>query len=62
LIEANKDARKANLPTVPIYEITPAPRDNAMILASTGRSIWILDDMTPLQQFAKARSLGCSFV
>ena len=47
---------KANLPTVPIYEITLHPRDNAMILATHGRSIWILDDMTPLQQFAKARS------
>ncbi|HEY3134909.1 MAG TPA: glycosyl hydrolase [Blastocatellia bacterium] len=46
---------KANLPTVPIYEITLHPRDNAMILATHGRSIWVLDDMTPLQQFAKAR-------
>src|SRR6185436_17405684 len=46
---------KANLPTVPIYEITLHPRDNAMLLATHGRSIWILDDMTPLQQFAKAR-------
>jgi len=40
---------------VPIYEITLHPRDNAMILATHGRGIWILDDMTPLQQFAKAR-------
>src|SRR5262249_1365299 len=48
---------KANLPTVPIYEITLHPRDNAMILATHGRSIWILDDMTPLQQFAKARGM-----
>src|SRR5262245_43975175 len=46
---------KANLPTVPIYEITLHPRDNAMILATHGRGIWILDDMTPLQQFTKAR-------
>ena len=46
---------KANLPTVPVYEITLHPRDNAMLLATHGRSIWILDDMTPLQQFAKAR-------
>ena len=46
---------KANLPTVPIYEITLHPRDNAMILATHGRSIWILDDMTPLQQFSKTR-------
>ena len=28
---------KANLPTVPIYEITLHPRDNDMILATHGR-------------------------
>jgi photosystem II stability/assembly factor-like uncharacterized protein len=47
---------KANLPTVPIYEITLHPRDNAMILATHGRGVWILDDLTPFQQFAAARS------
>jgi photosystem II stability/assembly factor-like uncharacterized protein len=46
---------KANLPTVPVYEITLHPRDNAMLLATHGRSIWVLDDLTPFQQFAKAR-------
>jgi FlgD Ig-like domain len=46
---------KGNLPTVPVYEITLHPRDNTMLLATHGRSIWVLDDMTPLQQFAKAR-------
>ncbi|HEV2667422.1 MAG TPA: hypothetical protein VG324_21075, partial [Blastocatellia bacterium] len=47
---------KANLPTVPIYEITLHPRDNAMILATHGRGVWVLDDLTPFQQFAIARS------
>jgi photosystem II stability/assembly factor-like uncharacterized protein len=47
---------KANLPTVPIYEITLHPRDNAMILATHGRGVWILDDLTPFQLFAVARS------
>jgi photosystem II stability/assembly factor-like uncharacterized protein len=46
---------KANLPTVPIYEITLHPRDNAMILATHGRSIWILDDLAPIQQYARAQ-------
>jgi hypothetical protein len=46
---------KANLPTVPIYEITLHPRENDMILATHGRGIWILDDLTPFQQFAKAQ-------
>jgi photosystem II stability/assembly factor-like uncharacterized protein len=47
---------KANLPTVPIYEITLHPRDNDMILATHGRALWILDDLTPLQQWTKAES------
>ena len=45
-----------NLPTVPVYEITLQPRDNAMLLATHGRGIWILDDMTPLQHYAEARA------
>jgi photosystem II stability/assembly factor-like uncharacterized protein len=45
---------KANLPTVPVYEVTLHPRDNDMILATHGRAIWILDDLTPFQQFAMA--------
>jgi len=49
---------KANLPTVPIYEITLHPRENDMILATHGRALWILDDLTPFQQWAKAESAG----
>ncbi|QQS48094.1 MAG: hypothetical protein IPM66_05440 [Acidobacteriota bacterium] len=45
---------KANLPTAPVYEITLHPRDNAMIVATHGRSIWILDDLAPLQEYGKA--------
>lgn len=44
---------KSNLPTVPIHEIVFHPRDNDMIVATHGRSIWILDDATPLQQQAE---------
>ncbi len=39
---------------VPIHEIVFHPRDNDMIVATHGRSIWILDDATPLQQFTEA--------
>jgi len=47
---------KANLPTMPIYEIKQHPRDNDLILASHARGIWILDDPTPIQQWAKSES------
>jgi photosystem II stability/assembly factor-like uncharacterized protein len=46
---------KANLPTIPIYEITLHPRENDMLLATHGRGIWILDDLAPFQQWAKAQ-------
>jgi photosystem II stability/assembly factor-like uncharacterized protein len=45
---------KANLPTMPIYEIKQHPRDNDLILASHARGIWILDDVAPIQQWAKS--------
>ena len=45
---------KGNVPTVPIHEIVFHPRDNDMILATHGRSIWILDDATPLRQYPDA--------
>ena len=47
---------RANLPTVPVYEITQHARDNAMILATHGRAIWILDDMTLFQSWTQAQS------
>jgi photosystem II stability/assembly factor-like uncharacterized protein len=45
---------KANLPTVPIYEITLHPRDNDMLIATHGRSLWILDDLAPFQKYGEA--------
>ncbi|MCC7126799.1 MAG: glycosyl hydrolase [Acidobacteria bacterium] len=49
---------KANLPTMPIYEIKTHPRDNDLILASHARGIWILDDLGIIQQWAKAAADG----
>ncbi len=45
---------KNNLPTVPVDDIQVHPRDNDLILATHGRSIWVLDDMTPLEQMTDA--------
>ena len=41
---------RQNLPTVPVFDIQIHPRDNDLILATHGRSIWIMDDITPLEQ------------
>src|SRR5712691_7124317 len=48
---------KANLPTVRIDEITLHPRDNAMVLATHGRALWILDHLEPIQEYAAAQAV-----
>jgi photosystem II stability/assembly factor-like uncharacterized protein len=45
---------KANFPTVRVDEITLQPRDNAMVLATHGRSFWVLDHLEPIQEYAAA--------
>ncbi|NQW02563.1 MAG: hypothetical protein HQ485_00885 [Acidobacteria bacterium] len=47
---------KANLPTVRIDEIAIHPRDNAMIVGTHGRSVWILDHLEPIQEYAAAQA------
>ena len=43
-----------NLPTARVDDILVHPRDNDLIVATHARSIWIADDITPLQQMASA--------
>jgi hypothetical protein len=43
-----------NLPVVRIDDVLLHPRDNDLVLSTHGRSIWILDDVTPLQQMTPA--------
>jgi photosystem II stability/assembly factor-like uncharacterized protein len=42
----------APLPAVRVDDIQIHPRENDLILATHGRGIWILDDITPLEQLA----------
>ena len=41
-----------NLPVVPVDDIAIHPRENDLVLGTHGRSIWILDDITPLEEMA----------
>jgi photosystem II stability/assembly factor-like uncharacterized protein len=45
---------KNNLPTVPVDDIVIHPVANDLVLGTHGRSIWILDDITPLEHMAAA--------
>jgi hypothetical protein len=44
------DALRGNLPVVPVYDLTV--KGVEMVVASHGRSFWILDDLTPLHQIS----------
>ena len=39
-----------NFPNVAVHDIVVHPRDNDLILATHGRSFWVFDDATPIQQ------------
>jgi len=45
---------RANMPRVPVYDLAIHPRDNDLVLATHGRGVWILDDISSLQQLTPA--------
>jgi hypothetical protein len=51
---AHWEAFMNNYPTVRTDDILVHPRDGDLIIASHGRSLWIADDITPLEQFTPA--------
>jgi photosystem II stability/assembly factor-like uncharacterized protein len=50
----NWTALKNNLPTVPVDDIEIQAEQNDLVLATHGRSIWIFDDLTPIEKFDTA--------
>ena len=46
---ANWESFQLNLPVSPIHDLLI--KDNDLVVGTHGRSIWILDDLTPLHQF-----------
>jgi photosystem II stability/assembly factor-like uncharacterized protein len=48
---SNWTALKNNFPTVPVDDIEIQAEQNDLVLATHGRSIWIFDDMTPIEKF-----------
>jgi len=43
-----------NFPTVRVDELTIHPRENALLVGTHGRSVWVLDDLGPIQGYAAA--------
>ncbi len=48
---------KNNLPTVPVDDILVHPRENDLIVGTHGRSLWILADVTPLEQLSESEEM-----
>src|SRR5205085_12306187 len=42
--------RGGHLPTVAVRDLTVQPRDSDLVIATHGRGIWIVDDITPLRK------------
>jgi hypothetical protein len=43
-----------NMPLTPINDLQVHKRDNDLVAATSGRSFWILDDLSPLQQASQS--------
>jgi hypothetical protein len=43
-----------NFPKVAVHDVLVHPRDNDLILATHGRSFWVFDDATPIQQMSQS--------
>ncbi|HEV2385627.1 MAG TPA: hypothetical protein VGS20_00075 [Candidatus Acidoferrales bacterium] len=44
-----------NFPPAPVYWLALQPRFNDLVVATYGRGIWILDDVTPLRDYDRAQ-------
>ncbi len=44
---------RLGIPRVPIFDLQVHPRDNDLILGSHGRGFYVLDDLTPLQNWSR---------
>ena len=49
---------RVNLPHVSVRDIRIQPQFNDLVVATHGRDIWILDDLTPIQQLQQAQAGG----
>ncbi len=59
-LNAGKEWYRLNegMPTVSVYDLVIHPRENDLIAATHGRSLFILDDISPLQQLTPTIAAG----
>lgn len=47
---------RLNMPASPIYDLEIQPQAGDLLAVTYGRGVWVLDDLTPIRQLAKARA------
>jgi len=52
---------RLNMPASAIYDIETQPLANDLVIGAHGRGVWILDDLTPLQQWGAAAAMTTLF-
>ena len=55
---AGRSSRAANFPAVAVRDLAVQPREHDLVLATHGRGIWIVDDITPLRALVRRRARG----
>ena len=53
---------RGNLPTVRVDELTIHPRDNALLVATHGRALWILDHLEPIQEYTAVKEADATLI
>ncbi|HVR47372.1 MAG TPA: hypothetical protein VMT95_12155 [Candidatus Binatia bacterium] len=51
---ANWQSFKNDLPTVSVHDIRMQPRDDDLVIATHGRSVYVMDDVRPIQELQQA--------
>jgi len=49
---------RSNMPTLAVNDLVVHPRDNDLVLGTHGRGVWILDNVTALQELSSAAGAG----
>ncbi|MBV8068231.1 MAG: hypothetical protein JO113_09680, partial [Candidatus Eremiobacteraeota bacterium] len=55
---AHWQSLRLNMPATAIYDIEIQPQTDDLAVAAHGRGVWILDDLRPLRQIARAQTGG----
>jgi len=52
----------SGIPTVPVHDIAIQERENDLVVGTHGRGVFIIDDLTPLEHLARAKSSAVAYL